>query len=76
MHTPHPPHYNTARTLGILFGSVAGGLVLLAAIAAAFMLITYLRAPHRQVNAIHFRSSALDAGPPPESMQRLLAADM
>jgi hypothetical protein len=75
--SPHPPHYDTQLTLGILFGSVGGGLLALVGVSLLFLLITYLRAPHRWVSVPHFRSSALDPGPSSETdEQQLMDADL
>jgi hypothetical protein len=75
--SPHPPHYDTGLTLGVLFGSVGGGLLALVGLALLFLAITYLRAPHRWVSVPHFRSNALDPGPSSETdEQQLMDADL
>jgi len=74
--SPHPPQYDTGLTLGVLFGSVGGGLLVLVGVSLLFLLITYLRAPHRWVSVPHFRSNALDPGQQPEDLAALVDADL
>jgi len=74
--SPRPPQYDTGLTLGILFGSVGGGLVALVGVSLLFLLITYLRAPHRWVSVPHFRSNALDPGQQPDDLAALVDADL